>query len=224
MTRPGLGLACLLLRLYPRAWRARYGDELLALIEDQPWSIGAALDLFLGAVEERVRQLTGWRPQEITRLALSGLADVLVLEAVALVLALIAVIAAPHLSPILVTAMSRPGLAFFFAWMPLLVAIRWMLPGFMARVGLAASSTVVRPPELVGWFAIAFIGDFVWAIVISHTHPVGALGAYWWQIVMRNNGVQMLGIGTERGMVRGERVQAYYAARRKARRESRQPS
>jgi hypothetical protein len=41
----------LLLRLYPRAWRERYGEELLALIETQgPLGLGAWLDLLRGAL------------------------------------------------------------------------------------------------------------------------------------------------------------------------------
>jgi hypothetical protein len=41
----------LLLRLYPRAWRERYGEELSALLEAQrPLSLGALADLLRGAL------------------------------------------------------------------------------------------------------------------------------------------------------------------------------
>ena len=40
-----------LLRLYPRAWRERYGDEMLALLEAQPASLLDRLDLIGGAID-----------------------------------------------------------------------------------------------------------------------------------------------------------------------------
>lgn len=43
-----------LLRLYPRAWRERYGDELAALLEDQPATLLDRLDLIRGAVDARL--------------------------------------------------------------------------------------------------------------------------------------------------------------------------
>ena len=43
-----------LLRLYPRAWRERYGDELAALLEEQPATLLDRLDLIRGAIDARV--------------------------------------------------------------------------------------------------------------------------------------------------------------------------
>jgi hypothetical protein len=49
-----------LLRLYPRAWRDRYGDELLALLEDRPATPLDLLDLIRGALDARLHpQLAG---------------------------------------------------------------------------------------------------------------------------------------------------------------------
>ncbi len=45
-----------LLRLYPRAWRERYGDEMLALLEAQPASIFDQLDLILGALDAHLHE------------------------------------------------------------------------------------------------------------------------------------------------------------------------
>jgi hypothetical protein len=45
-----------LLRLYPRAWRERYGDELIAMTGAGPLSIMAIVDLLAGAVDARVTQ------------------------------------------------------------------------------------------------------------------------------------------------------------------------
>jgi hypothetical protein len=41
----------LLVRLYPRAWRGRYGDELAALLEDRPPGPFDVVDLALGALD-----------------------------------------------------------------------------------------------------------------------------------------------------------------------------
>jgi hypothetical protein len=43
-----------LLRLYPQAWRARYGDELLALLQDRPASVTDYFDLIRGALDARL--------------------------------------------------------------------------------------------------------------------------------------------------------------------------
>jgi hypothetical protein len=41
----------ILVRLYPRAWRERYGDELAALLEDRPAGPFDVADLLLGALD-----------------------------------------------------------------------------------------------------------------------------------------------------------------------------
>ncbi len=43
-----------ILRLYPRAWRERYGDELVALLEEHPASLLDHLDLIRGALDARL--------------------------------------------------------------------------------------------------------------------------------------------------------------------------
>ena len=43
--------AYLLLKLYPRAWRDRYGDELQALLTDRPPKLRECVDLVRGAVD-----------------------------------------------------------------------------------------------------------------------------------------------------------------------------
>jgi hypothetical protein len=42
------------LRLYPVAWRERYGEEFAALLEDQPLTPRVALDVLLGALDARL--------------------------------------------------------------------------------------------------------------------------------------------------------------------------
>ena len=48
----------LLLRLYPRPWRERYGDELDELLEHEPMSAALAADLVRGAIVERFRAIS----------------------------------------------------------------------------------------------------------------------------------------------------------------------
>jgi hypothetical protein len=51
-----------LLRLYPRGWRERHGEEMLALLEDRPPSVADRLDLVRGALDARLH------PAEASRL------------------------------------------------------------------------------------------------------------------------------------------------------------
>ena len=46
------GVARALVRLYPRRWRARYEDEMLALIGETPLTLSALVDLVAGAARE----------------------------------------------------------------------------------------------------------------------------------------------------------------------------
>jgi hypothetical protein len=75
-----------LVDLYPRTWRQRYGDELLALLAERPPSVRDRLDLVRGALDARRHpQLPGTRqPRDRVGLApLAGLASL----AIAVVLA-----------------------------------------------------------------------------------------------------------------------------------------
>jgi hypothetical protein len=55
----------LLLALYPRRWRARYGDEFAALLEETPLTVAAVVDVLRHAVvlrlqaRPRVAQIAG---------------------------------------------------------------------------------------------------------------------------------------------------------------------
>lgn len=41
------------LKLYPREWRERYGDELCELVGDRPTSLRTSMDLIAGAIDAR---------------------------------------------------------------------------------------------------------------------------------------------------------------------------
>ena len=43
-----------LLRLYPKSWRARYGDELAEILDAQPPSLGLFVDVLAGALDARL--------------------------------------------------------------------------------------------------------------------------------------------------------------------------
>ena len=43
-----------LLRLYPRAWRERYGDEFLALVGEEQLSLRHTVDIVAGAIDARL--------------------------------------------------------------------------------------------------------------------------------------------------------------------------
>ena len=45
------GWVRLALRLYPAAWRDRYGDEFGALLEETPMSVSAVFDVLVAAVD-----------------------------------------------------------------------------------------------------------------------------------------------------------------------------
>ncbi|MGH2478208.1 MAG: hypothetical protein ACRDHW_00915 [Ktedonobacteraceae bacterium] len=48
-----------LLCLYPRAWRGRYGDEVLAMLEQRPLSFTDGINLFFGALEAHLHPHLG---------------------------------------------------------------------------------------------------------------------------------------------------------------------
>jgi hypothetical protein len=58
--RTSLVRACL--RLYPRAWRDRYADEVILLIEDAGAGIGDLADLAIGGLRRRADELHGGAP------------------------------------------------------------------------------------------------------------------------------------------------------------------
>lgn len=47
-------LARMLVRLYPRWWRQRYGEEFTALLEEQPLRLRSVLDVLRGALAQRL--------------------------------------------------------------------------------------------------------------------------------------------------------------------------
>ena len=59
--RIGTRLGKLLLALYPEPWRVRYGEEVAALLEDDPPSAGGLALMILAAGDAHVRPQRSWR-------------------------------------------------------------------------------------------------------------------------------------------------------------------
>ena len=56
-----------MLKLYPRPWRERYGDEFAALLAEQPRTIQLVIDVLAGAIDARLHPQV--RTQGVTEMA-----------------------------------------------------------------------------------------------------------------------------------------------------------
>lgn len=74
-----------LLRLYPRAWRERYGGELDALLEDLPAGAGTSLDLLVGALAANAAVIRANRILSAAAAGLHGVGVAFLLQAIAFV-------------------------------------------------------------------------------------------------------------------------------------------
>lgn len=63
----------LLVRLYPARWRARYGDEFAALLEQRPLGPADVADVVQGAIDAHLRD-RGPQPIRLTRIGLAAVA------------------------------------------------------------------------------------------------------------------------------------------------------
>jgi hypothetical protein len=97
----------MLLRLYPRRWRLRYGEELDAVIDQASLDLPALLDLAGAAARQRLRALL---PPLLAGVATFGAASValVLLQLEALMIAQVAASAAGH--PLAFTAQVGPVL------------------------------------------------------------------------------------------------------------------
>jgi hypothetical protein len=130
-----------LLALYPEAWRARYGDEFIALLEDRPPKLRERFDIVRGALDAHVSpQLPG--PDRVSDRAGLGAIVGFALFYVALVLALNG---PEHIDEY---GTYRDGMA----------AVPFFLLA-MALLSIALFRTVLRlPPAKVGARAVGLIG------------------------------------------------------------------
>ncbi len=77
MSNRGRNLGRPLIALYPQAWRRRYGEEMRALLEDDPPGARGLASLLLGAADAHLRPRSSWSaktsPLERIRLSISGM-------------------------------------------------------------------------------------------------------------------------------------------------------
>jgi hypothetical protein len=150
-------LARALLRLYPRPWRARYGEEFLALIADTGLTWRAAIDVVCAASVERARVLIAlWRGQAEPEATLKTVGPANARELVTEGLAMLGLMAATALA---------------------LASLGIPLPGVMRGMGLVLAITALtgdlqapRPTTPFDRVALRF-GQFAAA--------VGVVGLAW---------------------------------------------
>ena len=167
-------MSSILVRLYPARWRARYGDEFEAILEERPVGPFDVLDIVLGALDARLR-LRGAGGPNIGRslsmsLRIGGFAAVIggALTATAIALGIGLVNVDPSVAGVLFIAGSAA----------LIVALAG-LSAFQARAHPVLSWTAVAV-TLVGTFLIlvAIIGTQVTGEWLSGAFAVGAIGVF----------------------------------------------
>ena len=182
-----------LIRLYPAAWRERYEDEFLALLEARPPTLGDRFDIVRGAIDARIHPQVRRSPDDpITDERAVG-------PAIARLLGLGAILGGAIWVAAWFIAMNGPligeangayhdgqaAVPLYFLSMGLLlgglVGELILLPGTarLARVG-----AIVAIPGLVLWtFAPWYLPEFIVAVAALLTLSVGAVWAKAWSIV-----------------------------------------
>jgi hypothetical protein len=74
------------LKLYPRSWQERYGDEMELLIDESPGGVGVALDLLLGAATAYAVVMRGNRILSAAGAYLHGVFVAVLVQAIAFVM------------------------------------------------------------------------------------------------------------------------------------------
>ena len=75
----------IMLRLYPRSWRRRYGREMSVLVEQLPSGAGVAMDLLVGAGAAYVSAIRGNRILSAAASYLHGVCIAVLVQAIAFV-------------------------------------------------------------------------------------------------------------------------------------------
>lgn len=195
------------LRLYPRAWRHRYEDEVLALLDQDPPGYRAVVDLTRGLFRERLAAAVRWRPGEAVRLGTAGIVDMFALLGLGVCLALMAVPAAARSAALGLQAggHSMTVLLAFALAAPLRSAL-----ALMARHGKNWRWTLIGGAELALWC----VGFFVWCVAsfLPHATTTGLVSPVADQplffVALRGTQLQLLSMGTRRQFRRAERLQA----------------
>jgi hypothetical protein len=190
-----------LIRLYPRAWRARYEDEMLALLEDSGASMGALVDLATALTKEWIAATIGRRASEATRLSAAGLRDMVLLSAIGMALMLLSLAVGAWMRRLGVQvppASVMPAFAVF-----ILAPVR-AIAGLAVLPGRSLSFQFPRWPigrlELSLWLTAVF-GSALWIVLgDAMTGPL-------WTIAMHGTCVQAFGMMTRTQIGRQQRLQ-----------------
>lgn len=160
-------MTSLLIRLYPARWRARYGEEFAAILEERPLGPFDVADIALGALDARLR-LRGHGAEMKQRrgfsmsLRIGGFAAIL--GAASLVLAALLGLGLVPIDERVASALLVVGLA------ALLVALAglsaFQAPAYPHLIWAAFALTAAGSlANVVGWFGSAtFAGDAYWGI------------------------------------------------------------
>jgi len=168
----------LLLCLYPRAWRARYGDEFSQLIDDTPATPGVVLDIARHALALHLLSLGGTlmrtQPQRFALLGAAVLLPTAVLIGLALLKYVLGIAAPfdaiePAMTPLVTHPIGEtlltlaPYLALALAVVPVVRGdVRWedgRLRGTLSlaapatNIGIAVSSIAIAMFMLVYWLS-----------------------------------------------------------------------
>lgn len=184
----------LLLRLYPSAWRERYGEELLALIETQgPLGLGAWLDLLQGAVVAHLHPLAADR--DATRSSMMSARSAIELRLTRWVPLVAVSIAA---AVVLIGFSSGRGVNDWRIWLPpSLIQELLRSPFSSISPATAAEAQALEEPRVrfftpitqeldaltlvLGMFVFAFAIALMWAVVArrrsSNTHRLSRTGS-----------------------------------------------
>jgi len=163
-----------LLALYPRAWRRRYGAEFGAVLDDQPSSPGLILDVVLGAIDAHLEpQVADDGEASLRRrmkeVVMDGLRSRGVLIAVGLLLP-VALLTAAYLIPgVIQDGAVLGGLAIMTALATGFIVGRWWAPlSFFVAFPifiLSKGGNLSAPAEIawttimaMGWAAVCLVG------------------------------------------------------------------
>lgn len=161
----------LLLRLYPRSWRERYGEELLALIETQrPLGLGAWLDLLRGALVAHLHPLAADR--DATRSSMMIAQPAIALRLIRWV-PLVAVWIAAAMG--LIGFSSWRGVDDWRIWLPPSLLQEFIRSPFSSIAPTAAEAQALEDPRVRFWAPITeqldaltlVLGIFVFAFAIA---------------------------------------------------------
>jgi hypothetical protein len=169
--------AAALVRLYPRAWRERYGDEFQALLDARAVTWRVVVDVARGCVREHVARIAG-RPSPLVRMSVKHLMRI----PAAIVLAIVIARTAWDLTNFLDARgwiASPDHLTYHSLLAGSILMVRAMVGWFAALTG--QTRWTIRRPELGAWIAVAFLSVMFerWDQIYLQSLPWNANSDFW---------------------------------------------